>query len=108
MGRILPEGFRRRLRGRRGNRLRRGPGGMAILLWRGLLGRTLQAVQLLLEAEHLPLHLADLPLGFPGFVHVAFDLAPQLFRRGLGLEQFVRDIDGGQHGSVSAAHPCAA
>ena len=60
-------------------------------------------VQLLLEAEDLPLELADLGLGLAGLVQIPLDLTAQLLGSGLGLEQFVGDVGGGEDGGVGTA-----
>ena len=65
------------------------------------------ALQPLLQAEDLPLQLAGLGLGLGGLVQIALDLAAQLLRRGLLLEELVRDVGGGEDGGVRPPHPGA-
>ena len=52
--------------------------------------------------ENLPLELADLVLRLGGLVQIALDLHPELLGGGLGLEQLVRQIYGGEHRRVGA------
>ena len=63
-----------------------------------------EVVQTLLKAEDLPFQLADLGLSLGSLVQIAFDLAPKLLGGGLRFEQLVRQVDGSEHGGVSAAH----